>query len=244
MSRVIQLEGVSFAYDRFSQALSGVSLDIDAGEFVAVAGPNGGGKTTLLRILLGLEVPQQGRALLFGEPAHRSSRRQLVGYLRQRATVGVRSPVTVRELVSAGRAAVERWIGPLSQQGKLKVEHAVEQVGLAAQIDRPVSSLSGGMQQRVFLAKLLAAEPELIALDEPTLGVDTDSQERLGDQLATLNRELGVTIVYVSHEFGAIEEHVDRLILVRGGITYDGPVSGLPQLWHDPSHHHGRGPSC
>lgn len=244
MSRVIQLEGVCFAYDRFSQALSDVSLAIEEGELVAVAGPNGGGKTTLLKILLGLELPQRGTALLFGQPAHRSSRRHLVGYLRQRATVGVRSPVTVRELVSAGRAAVERWIGPLSKAGRIKVEQAVEQVGLAALIDRPVSTLSGGMQQRVFLAKLLAAEPRLIALDEPTLGVDTDSQERLGDQLAALNRELGVTIVYVSHEFGAIEEHVDRLILVRGGITYDGPVSGLPQLWHDPSHHHPRGETC
>ncbi len=244
MQRVIELAGVSYGYGRGVPVLSGVDLAIDAGELVAIAGPNGGGKTTLLKLILGLELPTAGRALLFGEPAHRSSRRARVGYLPQRAALGVSAPATVRELVEAGRAAVERRFGPLSREGRRQAERAVEQVGLSAVIDRPVANLSGGQQQRAFLAKLLAGQPSLIALDEPTVGVDTDAQERLGDTLAELHRELGVTVLYVSHEFGAIEDHAERLILVRGGITYDGPVSGLPQLWHDPSHAHPRGGPC
>jgi zinc transport system ATP-binding protein len=156
----------------------------------------------------------------------------------------MRSPVTVRELVAAGRAPVERIWGPLSTAGREKVEWAVAQVGLAGELERPVGSLSGGQQQRAFLAKLLAAEPALLALDEPTAGVDADAQERLGELLAALHRELEVTILYVSHEFGAVEEHVGRLLLVRGGVAFDGPPAGLPGLWHDPSHSHPRGAAC
>jgi len=243
LSAVVELKGLSFAYPGRPPALSGVSLAVEAGEFVAVAGPNGGGKTTLLRLVLGLEEPTSGEALLFGEPAHRCSRRRRLAYLPQRAQLAMRSPVTVRELVSAGRAPVERGWGPLSRAGREKVVWAVGQVGLAAEIERPVAALSGGQQQRAFLAKLLAAEPALLALDEPTAGVDADSQERLGELLASLNRDLGVTILYVSHEFGAVEEHVSRLVLVRGGIAFDGPARGLPYLWHDPSHRHFEAPS-
>ena len=94
------------------------------------------------------------------------------------------------------------------------------------------------MQQRALIAKALASEPALLALDEPTTGVDAESQESLGALLEQLRSELGVTILYVSHEFGAVERVVDRIVLVRGGIIYDGQPSGLPGLWHDPSHSH------
>lgn len=240
MQPIVLLDRVGFSFGTAKPALSGVDLSLKAGEFVAIAGPNGGGKSTLLKLILGLERPTEGNALLFGEPAHRSSSRSKVGYLPQRASLSLSAPVTVREMVGTGRVAVEKPWGGLSRRGREQVEQAVERVGLAAVIDRPVNTLSGGQQQRAFLAKLLAGEPELIALDEPTVGVDADAQERLGAELAELHRELGVTILYVSHEFGAVEDFVERLILVRGGIQYDGPVSGLPKLWHDPSHHHPR----
>jgi ABC-type Mn2+/Zn2+ transport system ATPase subunit len=94
------------------------------------------------------------------------------------------------------------------------------------------------MQQRAFIARALAAEPTLLALDEPTTGVDAESQESLAALLAGLRDELGVTILYVSHEFGAVEHVVSRLVLVRGGIVFDGDPHDLPALWHDPSHAH------
>ena len=94
------------------------------------------------------------------------------------------------------------------------------------------------MQQRAFIAKALASEPSLLVLDEPTTGVDAESQESLAALLDELHRELGVTILYVSHEFGAVERFVQRLVLVRGRIVFDGSPDELPGVWHDPSHHH------
>ncbi|HEX4952586.1 MAG TPA: ATP-binding cassette domain-containing protein [Thermoanaerobaculia bacterium] len=240
MPAAVELIDVAFSYPGHAPTLTGVRLVVREGEFLAVAGPNGGGKSTLLRLMLGLERPSSGAALLYGEPAHRASVRPRVGYLPQRARVGIGAPVTVHELVTAGRAAVERPFGPLSAAGRQRVEAAVEEVGLSSVARRPVAQLSGGQQQRAFLAKLLAADPRLIALDEPTTGVDVDAQERLAELLCELHSRHGVTILYVSHEFGAIEGHVQRLVLVRGGIVFDGPIGQLPQVWHDPSHHHGR----
>jgi zinc transport system ATP-binding protein len=111
-------------------------------------------------------------------------------------------------------------------------------VGLTARAAAPVAELSGGQQQRAFIAKALAAEPELLVLDEPTAGVDADAQESFARLLEELHRDLNVTILYVSHEFGAVEHFVQRLVLVRGGIVFDGPPSALPGPWHDPSHVH------
>jgi zinc transport system ATP-binding protein len=218
--------------------LEDVSLRIGEGEFVAVAGPNGGGKTTLVRLVLGLERPSEGRALLYGEPAHRFSNRKTLGYLAQRTELGGDAPTTVREVVSTGRLAAGGLIGPLRRGDRELVAEAIERVGLSASADLPVRTLSGGMQQRAFIAKALAGEPSLLVLDEPTTGVDAESQESLAALLDRLQRELGVTILYVSHEFGAVERFVERLVLVRRTIVFDGSPRDLPGLWHDPSHSH------
>lgn len=120
----------------------------------------------------------------------------------------------------------------------MAVDEAIERVGLGALASRPIRRLSGGQQQRAFIAKALAAKPRLLVLDEPTTGVDVEAQEALGELLDSLHRELGVTIVYVSHEFGAVEDVVQRLVLVRERIVFDGLPSDLPGVWHDPSHTH------
>jgi zinc transport system ATP-binding protein len=229
MPVAVRLDRVSFAYGNGPLVLRDVSLEIDRGEFVAVAGPNGGGKTTLMRLILGLEQPDAGRIERHAtKPA----------YLPQRAEAGVDAPLTVRELVSAGRAPRTRLIGPLGRSDRESVREAIDRVGLLPQADRSLSALSGGQQQRAFIAKALAADPDLLVLDEPTTGVDVESQESLGALLERLHRELDVTILYVSHEFGAVERFVERLVLVRGSIVFDGPPRDLPDLWHDPSHVH------
>jgi zinc transport system ATP-binding protein len=238
MSLAVELAGVSFGYRPGQHVLDDVDLRIDEGEFVAIAGPNGGGKTTLLRVLLGLERPSAGKALLYGEPAHRYSRRRALGYLAQRSELGGDAPTTVRELVSAGRLAAGGLLGPLRDRDRQLVIEAIERVGLSAVADAPLRTLSGGMQQRAFVAKALAGEPSLLVLDEPTTGVDVESQESLAALLDRLHSELGVTVLYVSHEFGAVESFVERLVLVRGTIVFDGPPSALPGVWHDPSHVH------
>ncbi|MBA3245312.1 MAG: metal ABC transporter ATP-binding protein [Actinobacteria bacterium] len=238
MSLAVELRKLSFGYGGGPLVLRDVDLEISAGEFVAIAGPNGGGKTTLMRVALGLEQPSTGEALLFGEPAARFSRRSTLGYLAQRSQLGVDAPATVREVVSAGRLAVGGLFGPLRRRDRSIVTEAIERVGLSASADVPLRTLSGGQQQRAFIAKALAAEPSLLVLDEPTTGVDVDAQEALAALLDRLHRELGVTVLYVSHEFGAVERFVERLVLVRGGIVFDGSPAELPHVWHDPSHVH------
>jgi zinc transport system ATP-binding protein len=238
MPLAVELTGLAFGYAPGHVVLQNVDLAVERGEFVAVAGPNGGGKTTLVRLVLGLERPAAGRALLFGEPAHRFSRRQTLGYLAQRSQLGVDAPATVREVVSAGRLAAGGLLGPLRRRDRAIVDEAIARVGLEEEADRPLRRLSGGQQQRAFIAKALAGEPSLFVLDEPTTGVDAESQEALAALLERLHRDLDVTILYVSHEFGAVERFVQRLVLVRGTIVFDGPPSALPGVWHDPSHVH------
>ncbi len=238
MPLAAQLERVSFAYPGGPPVLRDVNIRVGQGEFVAIAGPNGGGKTTLLRILLGLEQPQEGTAYLFGEPATRLRRRFRVSYLAQRSEVGIQSPVTVEEVVSAGRVPRRGLFGRLGASDRALVRSAIERVGLGERASAPVATLSGGQQQRAFIAKALAGEPDLLVLDEPTAGVDVDAQESLATLLAELHDELDTSILFVSHEFGAVERYVERLVLVRGGIVFDGPPSALPGQWHDPSHVH------
>ena len=238
MPLAIELRDVSFAYDGGRPVLQRVSLDVGVGEFVAIAGPNGGGKTTLVRLALGLERPTSGEALLFGEPAARFSGRAALGYLAQRSQLGIDAPATVREVVAAGRLASGGLLGPLRRRDRALVEEAIARVGLSGSADVALRTLSGGQQQRAFIAKALAGQPSLLVLDEPTTGVDVEAQEALADLLERLHRELAVTILYVSHEFGAVEGFVERLVLVRGEIVFDGRPANLPGSWHDPSHVH------
>jgi zinc transport system ATP-binding protein len=233
----LELAGVDFGYTRGQLVLEQVDLRVEPGEFVAIAGPNGGGKTTLLRLALGLERPTRGRVELFGEPAAHFRDRSAIGYLAQRSRVGVNAPATVREVVEAGRAPL-RLLGRLTRDDRTIVDEAIERVGLTAQARRSLHELSGGQQQRAFIAKALAAQPRLLVLDEPTTGVDVAAQEALAELLGRLHDDLAVTILYVSHEFGAVERFVERLVLVRERIVFDGPPSQLPGQWHDPSHVH------
>jgi zinc transport system ATP-binding protein len=240
MPLALELEDVSFSYRPGQPVLTDVDLAVEEGEFVAVAGPNGGGKTTLVRLALGLSRPGSGSVRLFGEPAHRFSRRAALGYVAQRAQIGGQGPVTVREVVAAGRLAQGGLLGPLRARDRAIVDAAIEDVGLSEHAREPLSELSGGQQQRAFIAKAFAGEPSLLVLDEPTAGVDAESQEALARLLDRLHRDRRVTTLYVSHEFGAVEGIVERLVLVRGGIVFDGPPATLPSEWHDPSHAHAR----
>src|SRR5262249_42890095 len=208
MPLALELAGVSFAYPGGPDVLPDVDLAVEQGEFVAIAGPNGGGKTTLLRIALGLERPQQGEARLYGVAPSAFKQRFRIGYVAQRAQLSIDAPINVREVVAAGRAARRGVVGPLRREDRGIVEDAIARVGLAQRAGAVLTHLSGGQQQRALIAKALAGQPDLLVLDEPTAGVDVDAQESLARLLEELHADLGVTILFVSHEFGAVERFV------------------------------------
>jgi zinc transport system ATP-binding protein len=225
-SSIVSAEHVSFSY-RDGPVLDGVSFRLAAGEFVALAGPNGSGKSTLIRILLGLLPPHAGTVRLFGSPPSSMADRWRLGYVPQRPAIAEFLPATVADVVAAGRLGRREWWRRPNAVDRAAVDDALEAVALSDLRRRRLGELSGGQQQRAFIAKALAAQPELLVLDEPTAGVDADSQRRFRDALIAA-RDVGGTVLLVSHELGAVADDLDRVLLVRRGvIAFDGPPADL-----------------
>ena len=224
---VLEAENVSFAYGA-EPVLDGVSLSVAPGEFVALVGPNGSGKSTLLRCLLGLLQPGGGAVRLFGESPSELGRRWRLGYVPQRAGLARELPATVEEVVGAGRLARRGWRRRFDAEDRTEIEHAMSAVALLEHRRRRVGELSGGQQQRAFIAKALAAQPELLVLDEPVAGVDAESQHRFRDSLTHLVAEHSAAVLLVSHELGAVADDLDRVVVMRRGKVYfDGPPADL-----------------
>ena len=223
---ILEAEGVTFAYGRTS-VLEGVDLSIRPGEFVALVGPNGSGKSTLLRVLLGSLPPAAGRVRLFGEVPDRVLDRGRLGYVPQRPGLASEVPATVAEIVATGRLTRRGWWRPLRPVDREAVGHALTSVGLDGMADRPVNQLSGGQQQRAFIARAFASEPQLLVLDEPIAGVDAESQRRFRDALVHLVEEHGAAVLLVSHELSAVAPDLDRVIVLKRRVLFDGPPARL-----------------
>jgi oligopeptide/dipeptide ABC transporter ATP-binding protein len=224
MQLAVSLQTVSFAYPGGVPVLRDVDLDITSGEFVGIAGPNGGGKTTLIRLALGLERPTGGTVRLFGQPALSFRGRARIGFLAQRSVVDIDAPATVRELVGAGRVARSGIAGRFSRGDRLAVAAAIERVGLADRADTPVQRLSGGQQQRAAIAKALAGEPDLLILDEPTSALDVTTQAQLLDELSALRARLGASLIFISHDIALLSGVADTIVVMYAGqICEHGP---------------------
>lgn len=219
-------EHLAFAYPG-RPVLADVTFGVSPGEFVALVGSNGSGKSTLLRLLLGLARPHAGRARLFGQPPDELAEPWRVGYVPQRPGGGDALPTTVEELVACGRVARRGWRRRLRVDDREAVDAALRLVSLADLRRRPVTELSGGQQQRAFIAKAFVTRPDLLVLDEPVAGVDTESQADFRDSVVGLVRE-GAAVLLVSHELGAVADELDRVLVLRGGrIVFDGPPEDL-----------------
>lgn len=220
----VELRGVSFAYER-TPVLLDVDLTVERGEFLGIIGPNGGGKTTLLKLLLALLEPDAGRLRVLGGPA--ADARGRVGYVPQRASFAADLPVKVADVVLMGRLGPGLRISRWTEADRSAAREAMDQVGLSELADRPAGRLSGGQVQRMLIARALAMEPELLLLDEPTSGVDV----RMGDSLYALLRERAgeVTIVLVSHDVGVISREVDTVACLNRRLYYHGSEELPPE---------------
>lgn len=212
---VVRMHGCTVGYGG-RPAIHHVDFTLHRGEVVALLGPNGAGKSTLVRAILGL-VPLMGGALeLFGVPAGQFRARARIGYVPQRHTIVGGVPSTVREVVSSGRLSRKRPFCPLRAHDRDIVCTAIDTVGLTRSADVSVAKLSGGQQRRVLIARALAAEPDVLVLDEPAAGVDTVNQEILAGTLDRLVSN-GSTLLVVAHELGPLEPLITRVVVLRDG---------------------------
>jgi zinc transport system ATP-binding protein len=223
---VAEARHVSFSYGA-DPVLDDVEFALLPGEFAALVGPNGSGKSTLLRLLLGLLRPTAGRVALFGEDPRTLQQRARIGYVPQRAELPPDLPATVEEVVRAGRLARRGWWRWPGAADRRAVDHALGAVALTDLRDRRMRELSGGQQQRVLIAKALVGDPELLVLDEPIAGVDAESQRLFRDSLVHLTNVHDATVLLVSHELGAVAEDLDRVIVLKRHVLFDGKPQDL-----------------
>ncbi|MCS0638190.1 metal ABC transporter ATP-binding protein [Streptomyces sp. LP05-1] len=236
MEPVISLRGATAALGS-RPVLRGIDLTVRRGEVVALLGANGSGKSTAVRSVIG-RVPLTGGSVeLFGTELKRFRSWARIGYVPQRTTAASGVPATVREVVAAGRLSRAR-LGRLSRADKAAVTRAIELVGLADRTGDAVGALSGGQHQRVLIARALAAEPELLIMDEPMAGVDLASQGILADTLRA-QVAAGATVLLVLHELGPLEPLIDRAVVLRDGcVTHDGPPPKAVGQHALPGHDH------
>jgi len=206
----IALHGVSYRYGGVAgrpAVLEDIELEVAPGEFLGLVGPNGGGKSTLLKLVLGLLEPERGSVRVFGRRPREAQ--ALLGYVPQFRTFARDFPISVEKAVLQGRLGHTRRLFGYGRADRAVAAGAMADVGITELAGRPLGTLSGGQLQRVLIARALACEPRIMLLDEPTANVDARVESSLFDLLRTLNRTL--TIVVVSHDVGFISDYVERV---------------------------------
>jgi zinc transport system ATP-binding protein len=220
---VIRFEHVHFSYNG-TEVLTDVGFVIHAGDFVSIIGPNGGGKTTLAKLILGLVHPDTGRIEVFGRPPVQGRKR--IGYIPQYSEFDHQFPVTVLDVVLMGR--LTRGIGFYSKEDRKAAVKALEEVDLGGMEQRSFADLSGGQRQRVLIARALAGDPEILLMDEPTSSVDTAVEGRIRELLENLRREL--TILLITHDLGFVSSCVNKLVCVNRKVHLHKSRKITPEL--------------
>lgn len=221
---VVELREVTFSYDH-QIVLDGINLTLRQGEFLGLIGPNGSGKSTLVKCMLGLVQPDQGEVLFYGQPLRKLAHPSNIGYVSQKANhFNHGFPATVAEIVATGLFGKMGLFRRMGKQEWERVHDAIDQVGLASFADRSIGQLSGGQQQRALIARALVGEPQLLILDEPTVGVDAESADRFYRLLATLHREEGLTMLLVTHELESVTPYLDQVACLNKKLHFYGNV--------------------
>jgi zinc transport system ATP-binding protein len=218
----IELKDINYSFNDHP-VLESISFDIKSGEYLGIIGPNGGGKTTLIRIMLGLLKPTSGTVKIFGQEIDHFKDRFKLGYVPQRAAhEEFYFPASVEEVVQSGRTAKVGLFRRYRQEDHEAIRQAMEVAEISQLKDRLIGELSGGERQRVFIARALAGEPGIIILDEPVVGVDIASKDRFYAFLKHLNKEEKITIIFVSHDVGAIAHEVNNVICLNRSLICHG----------------------
>lgn len=204
--------------------LDDLTFSVQKGEYVGIIGPNGGGKTTLLHVLLGLTKPNSGNVRLFGKSIQEFREWGRIGYVPQRVAVqaGSAFPATVREIVATGRLPRLGIFQRFREKDRVAIDDAINVVGISHFQHRVIGGLSGGECQRVFIARALAGEPDVLILDEPTVGVDASSQKAFFSFIRKLNRERGMTVLFVTHDMNVVASEASTVLCLNHHAEFYG----------------------
>ncbi|OIP55110.1 MAG: zinc ABC transporter ATP-binding protein [Helicobacteraceae bacterium CG2_30_36_10] len=225
---IFDVKNLNFSV-RGQSILSNISLEIFNGEYIAIIGPNGGGKTTLARMLLGLEKPTSGTVRIFGKKLGDFKLWDKIGFVPQRASlVDANFPATVLDIVNMGRTSKRGIFSSMSKEDKDAVQDAMMKMDILDLKNKMVGTLSGGQRQRVMIARALASKPEILILDEPNTGVDMLSQKNFYTLLAKLNTDEKITILFITHDIGVIADDIGRLFTInQKAIICNNPKEAL-----------------
>jgi zinc transport system ATP-binding protein len=225
---LIEIANLDFAYGRVP-VLRDINLSIDEGSTLGVIGNNGGGKTTLLRLILGLCQPQRGTIRIGGLAPRQAARRgDVFGYVPQNPAAPDNFPISVRQVARLGLVGKTGLFRRTAAADLAFVDSLLERLNLTALRDAPVGSLSGGQLQRTYIARALACAPKVLALDEPTTGVDRRGQEEFLKLLNDLKREMKLTVIFVSHDLRAVTSICDRIACVNNTMHFHDAPQHLP----------------
>ncbi len=224
---VICVHNVSYAYET-RQALKNVTLHVKKGSTLGIIGPNGGGKSTLMKLMLGVLKPDSGEITVLGRsPREACADGALVGYVPQRHVLDWNFPITVRQVVTLGLIGRKGLLGGFSHVQKQQVNATLKAVEMDKLANEPIGGLSGGQQQRVFIARALVNQPKILFLDEPTTGIDQSGQEKFLTLLNSLKHQFGLTLVMVSHDLRSVVASCDRVACLSRTLHYHDRPQGL-----------------
>lgn len=223
--RSIEVLDLVFSYNG-QVVLEDLSFVIQSGDYVGIIGPNGGGKTTLLKLLLGLLIPNSGVISIFGHGVKEAKAHFEIGYVPQNISQSdMNFPATVEEIVRSGRVVRRGVLGALTIGDKQAIEEIMEMTNISSFRHELIGNLSGGQRQRVFMARALAVQPKILILDEPTVGVDAAAREHFEKFLAKLHKEHGLTILLVSHDVDVVAKQVEHIICLNKRLVCHLPSS-------------------